>query len=463
MKKRFWLFSAAVVLLTLFWVLFYEVLIKRESSSYLRSGAQSIFPQNVSKDWWYAFYWSPDSLIPSFPRVNFRDDFSEIKAVVSKKKIMTPSGTPVYVLQRTRSLRKLFTYNPNHLIYLFVSSSLKAFCGRSEIGGKKIDGVPAAWFTLKFAQVKKPGLLLTLIIPKKLLQKLIVKNWKPILQEKKGWLSVQNPEIQSDQASVEKGKEVYTQYCAACHGIYGNGGGSLSVFLFPKPRDFRSGEFMFKTTFETERPLTLDLYRTISNGLFGTSMPSFRFLNPLERWDAAKYIEGFAVNPQTGKKLFSSPTPVQVLKIHEPQFSKNSLMAAIQEGRKLFYGTAGCSSCHGPGVDSVDGLPHGDGSSSAASIDDWGYPVKPANLAGGFLKRGNSPREIYATISTGLSGTSMPTYDSILSQQQRWALAFYVSKLNKTFLRRPSSHSSAFQKKLFQSLRDPQWKRFSQK
>lgn len=451
MRKIFWFFFGLAVFASVLWIMFEKGLrIERASYPAKSTAGFNFFPQTVSKDWWYAFYWDPGALIPGVSEKNRRSDFVKIKVMVSKKKIVTPSGTPVYRLKKTPVLKKLFTYNPKHLIYLFVSSSLEAFTDKVVWDGKKANGVPAAWFTLKFIQVKKPGLSLTLIIPKKRLENMVDQNWKQVNANARGWLSVSIPEIQPNQVNIEKGKEIYTQYCSACHGIYGNGGGPLSVFLFPKPRDFRSGEFKFKTTFEIERPLTSDLYRTVSNGLLGTAMPSFRFLTQLERWDVVKYIEGFSISPQTGEKLFSTPPPKKVLKIHQPDISKEVFLSEMKEGEKLFFGAAGCSSCHGPGVNSRSGLPKGDGPSAPASLDDWGYPDRPANLADGVLKRGDSPREIYTTISTGIPGTSMPTYDTILNDRQRWALAFYVSNLNKTHsnpLPVLRKHSSAFKGK----------------
>src|ERR1043166_2277363 len=37
---------------------------------------------------------------------------------------------------------------------------------------------------------------------------------------------------------LARGKTVYTQNCAACHGLNGDGKGDAAAFLAPKPRDF---------------------------------------------------------------------------------------------------------------------------------------------------------------------------------------------------------------------------------
>ncbi|MCZ7582047.1 MAG: c-type cytochrome [Deltaproteobacteria bacterium] len=45
-----------------------------------------------------------------------------------------------------------------------------------------------------------------------------------------------------------KGKAVYLQYCAACHGESGKGDGPAGAALNPKPRNFNDPESMGKLT-----------------------------------------------------------------------------------------------------------------------------------------------------------------------------------------------------------------------
>ena len=79
-----------------------------------------------------------------------------------------------------------------------------------------------------------------------------------------------------------------------------------------------------------------------------------------------------------------------------------------------------CSQCHGEGG-------AGDGQSAAGLKDDWGYPIRPADLTTGLFKSGPSVRDIFRTITTGLNGTPMPSFVSTLPDEaDRWALSYYI-------------------------------------
>ena len=71
------------------------------------------------------------------------------------------------------------------------------------------------------------------------------------------------------------GAYLYRNHCLHCHGISGDGNGPTAAFLYPRPRDFRNGVYKFTSTRTGAKPTRADLYKTIKNGLHGTSMPSF--------------------------------------------------------------------------------------------------------------------------------------------------------------------------------------------
>ena len=71
------------------------------------------------------------------------------------------------------------------------------------------------------------------------------------------------------------GATVYKHMCVFCHGENGNGGGKAMAYLYPWPRDFRQGVFKYRTTPFGSIPLDQDIYRTISRGVPGTSMPAW--------------------------------------------------------------------------------------------------------------------------------------------------------------------------------------------
>ena len=75
---------------------------------------------------------------------------------------------------------------------------------------------------------------------------------------------------------VAKGKAVYEQNCAACHGVKGDGKSDAAAFLLPKPRDFQAAKFRMRSTPTGVLPTDVDLFRAVSLGMGGTPMPPWK-------------------------------------------------------------------------------------------------------------------------------------------------------------------------------------------
>jgi cytochrome c oxidase cbb3-type subunit I/II len=54
----------------------------------------------------------------------------------------------------------------------------------------------------------------------------------------------------------------------------------------------------------------------------------------------------------------------------------------------------------------------------------------PADLTSGQFKSGSAVEDIFRTMTTGLSGTPMPSYRDALPEEDRWALSYYVLALS---------------------------------
>ena len=54
----------------------------------------------------------------------------------------------------------------------------------------------------------------------------------------------------------------------------------------------------------------------------------------------------------------------------------------------------------------------------------------PADLTSGQFKSGAAVEDIFRTMTTGLSGTPMPSYRDSLPEEDRWALSYYVLALS---------------------------------
>jgi DMSO reductase family type II enzyme heme b subunit len=208
------------------------------------------------------------------------------------------------------------------------------------------------------------------------------------------------------------GKTVYEKKCALCHGEKGDGKGPAAPLLDPKPRDFTKGKYKIRTTPSGQPPSDQDLFKVITDGMPGTSMPPWKVLPEKDRWNLVAYVKSFA--PESFKE---APKAASILK--EVASSKESLA----RGKEMFEAIE-CNKCHG-------NAGRGDGPSRPELKDDWGDLVRPANLAKPWTFRGGgSVKDVAARLATGLMGTPMPTFiDSVEKPEDIWHVANYVKSL----------------------------------
>ena len=96
------------------------------------------------------------------------------------------------------------------------------------------------------------------------------------------------PKVPKNGAVYRAGKIVYSSYCVGCHGVSGNGGGTIGHLLSPEPRDFTDGAWMTKQSRNY-------LFSVITVGKPNTGMPGFKdILTPLQRAEVLRYVEYFA-------------------------------------------------------------------------------------------------------------------------------------------------------------------------
>lgn len=84
-----------------------------------------------------------------------------------------------------------------------------------------------------------------------------------------------------------RGRTLYAENCASCHGYTGNGKGVAAAELKPPPIAFTD------KARASERSI-FALYQVIEQGLDGTSMASFAHLSPQDRWALALYVGSLA-------------------------------------------------------------------------------------------------------------------------------------------------------------------------
>jgi len=86
-----------------------------------------------------------------------------------------------------------------------------------------------------------------------------------------------------------RGKTLYLETCAVCHGAAGQGNGPLAQDLDPQPTDFTD-----VTRYE-HRSLYA-LFNTITYGVDGTAMGEFSTFSPEDRWNLTAYVGQIAAS-----------------------------------------------------------------------------------------------------------------------------------------------------------------------
>lgn len=87
-------------------------------------------------------------------------------------------------------------------------------------------------------------------------------------------------------AILEKGKASYAMNCIVCHGEKGDGNGVAGAAMNPKPRNFITDKYKQGDKVDA-------VFKTISDGMKGTSMAGFGHLPEADRWALAHYILSF--------------------------------------------------------------------------------------------------------------------------------------------------------------------------
>ena len=362
-------------------------------------------------DWHYAHHWDPrlvvpDSVMPSFKWLYTRLRLSLVKS--NDEAALPPSD----------ELKKYFTMKAERPIALYPNADGLTFVSPSPDGRWPLDGTPV--IDLKGFGDKPPALeRVTLVFPTQELvglvryvQKLGTNRgaWREVFEPQTVGVSVMN--IPSSQELLTLGREVYNTRCVGCHGKAGDGNGVAATFLSPRPRNFTLGVFKFRTTQSGSLPTDGDLYRTVTRGVRWTAMPTWHELPDKERLAVVTFIKTFS-------SRWKDEQPEPAATITDPPKATPALVA---RGKDL-YVKAKCFQCHGDGG-------KGDGVSAPDLTDDLKFPIRPADFTRGQFKGGSTVRDIFRTMTLGLDGTPMPSFGDSMSEEERWAISYFVLSLS---------------------------------
>src|SRR6267142_2119414 len=281
-----------------------------------------------------------------------------------------------------------------------------------------LDGTPV--IDLKGFGDKPPELsAVTLVLPSldvvglvKYVQKLGTNRgaWREVFEPQAVDVSVMTIPTSAD--LLDLGRVVYKTRCVGCHGPKGDGNGPAATFLSPRPRDFTLGVFKFRTTPSGSLPTDGDLYRTVTRGVRWTAMPTWHELRDKERIAVVAYLK--TLSKRWTEDAVEPPIPLPAPPKATPQL--------VAPGTTL-YVQAKCAECHGDSG-------RGDGPSADTLHDDFQRPIRPVDFSRGQLKAGASVTDVYRTMTTGLDGTPMPSFADSMTDEERWAIAYYVLSLS---------------------------------
>ena len=360
-----------------------------------------------SDDWHYAHHWDPrlvvpDSIMPRFPWL-----FRETTAVPRRE-------ANALHLEPTVELRRWFTFAPERTVALFPDASGLTFVPPAPGGALPIDGTPS----LDVSHLKAPPSQLRLVAPTRDLVDL-VRYLQKLGTNRGAWRDAFEPQnvgvtamtVPQRPDLVDRGRAVYRQRCIGCHGAEGDGNGAAATFLTPRPRDFTGAVFKFRSTPSGTLPTDGDLYRTITRGVRWTAMPTWHELPDKDRLAVVAFIKTFSTRWKEEKPeppLVATPPPASA--------------ALVARGRDL-YVAAKCWECHGEHG-------RGDGPSAAQLKDDSERPIRPTDFARGQFKGGAHAADLFRTMTNGLDGTPMPSFADTMSEDERWAISYYVLSLS---------------------------------
>ncbi|MBN2243713.1 MAG: cytochrome c [Acidobacteria bacterium] len=91
--------------------------------------------------------------------------------------------------------------------------------------------------------------------------------------------------IDPSEELVQAGKNFYETNCLTCHGTEGRGDGAAAATINPKPRDFKAPD-----GWRNGREMPA-IYKTLSEGIAGTSMGSYDYLNKKDRMALVHYVQ----------------------------------------------------------------------------------------------------------------------------------------------------------------------------
>lgn len=244
--------------------------------------------------------------------------------------------------------------------------------------------------------------------------------------------------VEADQLNL--GKRIYTEHCLACHGVEGKGDGPSAIGLSPPPRDFTLGIIKFGNVFSGQ--LTHDdiLKSHLERGLGGTAMLPWDLSE--EQADAViQYVKTFAPDTWIGRDKELG----QRVRVSEDPFGLARKSSAIERGKGVYHVSANCQTCHSAyvskeelaalfnRVEETDEYSAGDFENDIYALklqeSEHGHKTIPPDFTWHEMRSIQTIEDIYLRVAVGIGGTTMPPWLESLSDEDIWAVSYYIQDL----------------------------------
>lgn len=243
--------------------------------------------------------------------------------------------------------------------------------------------------------------------------------------------------------TLNQGLKVYEAKCMSCHGENGDGTGITYRALKTPPRNLTQGIYKFGLSLDGGLPTDEDFAKILNEGLRGTAMIPWG-LNSEDVYAVTQYIKTFAPEVWSKEKYVKPIRPTFTKDPYQLVYEND----AVLKGKEIYHQKAACYTCHRSYL-SVDEMRSITGDSSISETSDiFHVKVQPSEYYSGiqkdktfevtppdFLKHNirsaRNVEEIYKRLIVGVNGTAMPSWKDTLTDDEIWAVSYYVNSLVK--------------------------------
>ena len=241
--------------------------------------------------------------------------------------------------------------------------------------------------------------------------------------------------------TLNLGQTTYMEYCVQCHGVKGDGKGVSAPGMYPPARDFTKGIFKFGNVVAGELPHDEDFYRIIRGGLRGSAMLPWDISD--ERLDAVtQYIKTFAPTIWEGQ----DKVPGTKYELPADPYGEARKAEAIEKGKRAYHVTAACIQCHRGYESKADISAYNKEINGAAmkpeefatdlyaikpQDSEYGYKAIPPDFTYHLTRTTIDVPSTVQRLMYGVHGSGMPGWKDVVTDEELWALSYYVQSLQE--------------------------------